>query len=55
MINPRNVDTDYDNIRISVDGRVIEKMGEIKLLGVQIDDKLNFTSHVSELKGHSKS
>ena len=49
MINPRNVDTDYDNIRISVDGRVIEKMGEIKLLGVQIYDKLNFTSRISEL------
>ena len=38
IINPRNVDADNDNQRISVDGHVIERMGEIKLLGVQIDD-----------------
>ena len=49
IINPRNVDTDNDNQHISVDGHVIDRMGEIKLLEVQIDDKLNFTSHISEL------
>ena len=43
IINPRNVDTDNDNQRIFVDGHVIERMGGMKLLGVQIDDKLNFT------------
>ena len=48
-INPRNVDTDNDNQDVSVDGHAIERMGEIKLLGVQIDEKLNFTSHISEL------
>ena len=49
IINPRNVDTDNDNQHISVDGHVIERIGEIKLLGVQIDDKLDFTSHIREL------
>ena len=50
-INPRNVDTDNVKQDISVDGHEIERMGEIKLLGVQIDEKLNFTSHsfISEL------
>ena len=42
-------DTDNDNQDISVDGHAIERMGEIKLLGVQIDEKLSFTSHISEL------
>ena len=28
IINPRNVDTDNDNQRISVDGHVIEKWGK---------------------------
>ena len=43
------VETDNDNQDISVDGHAIERMGEIKLLGVQIDEKLNFTSHKGEL------
>lgn len=34
------VETDNDNQDISVDGHAIERMGEIKLLGVQIDEKL---------------
>ena len=48
-INLRNVDIDNDNQDISVDGYVVERLEEIKLLGVQIDEKLNFTSHISEL------
>ena len=48
-INPTNVDTERDNQDISIDGHAIERMGEIKLLGVQIDEKLNSTSHISEL------
>ena len=49
IINSRNVDTDNENQSISVDGHVIERMGTIKLLGIQIDDKLNFASRISEL------
>ena len=49
IINTRNVDTDNDNHDISVDGHAIERMGEIKLLGVQIYEKLSFTGHISEL------
>ena len=49
-INPRNIDIDNDNQDVSVDRHAIERMGEIKLLAVQIDEKLNFTSHIySEL------
>ena len=44
-INPRNAHSNIDNEDISVDGHVIERMGEIKLLGLQIHEKLNFTSH----------
>ena len=36
-INPRNVDTENNNQDISVDGHAIERKGEIKPLGVQID------------------
>ena len=46
-INPRNVDTDNDNQDISVDGHAIERMGGIKLLGVQID--VSLAGHISEL------
>ena len=38
-----------DNQDISVDAHAIERIGPIKLLGVQIDEKLNSTSHISEL------
>ena len=48
-INPRNVDTDNDNQDISIAGHAIKRMEEIKLLGVQIDEKLSFTGHISEL------
>ena len=34
---------------IPVHGHAVERMGEIKLLVVQIDEKMNFTSHISEL------
>ena len=45
IIKPRNVDADEANQWISVDGHVIERIGEKKLLGVQIDDKLNHPSY----------
>ena len=32
-----------------VDGIDINKLEQIKLLGVHIDDNLNFTEHISEL------
>ena len=38
-----------DNQDISIDGHAIERMGEIKLLGVQINEKLSFAGHISEL------
>lgn len=41
-INPRNVDKDNDNQSFSVDGHTIKRMGEIRLLGVQIDEKIEF-------------
>ena len=48
-INPRNVHTDNDNQDISVAGHAIERMGKIKLIGVQINEKLSFTGHIREL------
>ena len=49
IINPRNVDTVNDDEDIFLDGQAISRMGRIKLLGIQIDENLNFTSHISEL------
>ena len=43
------VNTESDNQSSSVEGQVIERTGEIRLLGVQIDDKRNCTGHISEL------
>ena len=45
------VETDNDNQDISVDGHAIERMGEIKLLGVQIDEKRELCTKTSQKVG----
>ena len=49
IINPRNVDTVNDDEDIFLDGQAISRMERITLLGIQIDENLNFTIHISEL------
>ena len=48
-INPRKIDGYASNAVRSADGLPIDKSGDIKLLGVHIDDDLNFKKHMSEL------
>ncbi len=39
-----------DNIEIKIGGNIIERVSEIKYLGVIIDDKLNFLKHLQYVK-----
>ena len=48
-INPRKIDGDESDAVRSADGLPIDKSEVIKLLGVHIDDDLNFKKHISEL------
>ena len=45
-INPRNIDSDKQT---EIEDQIIANTSQIKLLGVEIDDKLNFTSHISNI------
>ena len=46
MINPHN---DDDRTSLTIDVQVIERCGDISLLGVNIDEHLVFIKHISEL------
>ena len=48
-INPRKIDGDTSDTVLSLDGLPIDKSEDIKLLGVHIDDDLDFKKHISEL------
>ena len=48
-INPRNVDTSQQNKDIFLNGKVVKNNDQIELLGVKVDDNLNFSNHISEL------
>ena len=47
-INPRNIDADNKSNVLIIDDHKINKTEHIKLLGVYIDESLNFTKHISE-------
>ena len=38
-----------DGLMINVENTIISSNGRIKVLGVKIDDKLNFTEHISDV------
>ena len=46
-INPRNIDPDKQTEALQIEDQNITS--QIKLLGVEIDDKLYFTSHISNI------
>ena len=48
-INPPKIDGDTSDAVLSLDGLPIDKSEDIKLLGVHIDDDLDFKKHISEL------
>ena len=37
------------NTNFQVDNQVIKSVSSVELLGIQIDDKLNFNLHISEI------
>ncbi|CAB3983664.1 Hypothetical predicted protein [Paramuricea clavata] len=43
------VNKDYKNIEIQIDVQIIINTNHIRLLGVDIDESINFTYHISEL------
>ena len=46
-INPRNIDSDKQTEALQIEDQIITNTSQIKLLGVEIDDKLSFTNHIS--------
>lgn len=47
--NPKNNQTEEEKINFSVDGTLIEPSTTCKLLGVHIDERLNFNNHVASI------
>ena len=41
--------SDNTNQRITVDDQQIKVMSSVKLLGLQLDDKVNFNQHISNI------
>ena len=48
-INPRNIDSDKQTEVLQIEDQIICNASQIKLLGVEVDDKLNFTNHISTI------
>ena len=48
-INPRKLDKEKSDITLNIHDLNIVKAKQIKLLGVTIDDDLNFTEHIKEI------
>ena len=48
-INPRNIDPGKQTEALQIEDQIITNTSQIKLLGVEIDDKLYFTSHISNI------
>ena len=38
-----------DNIEVKLDNEILEKVNVFKYLGIDIDDKLGFNSHITQL------
>ena len=49
IINPRNLPSERTDAVIRIDGQDIKETGTVRLLGVNIDDRLNFSGHISEV------
>ena len=52
VMGPRNKE---NTMNIDISGNIIEQSTSIKLLGIEVDEQLNFNKHISELcKGTSR-
>ena len=41
--------SDLTNTKFQIDNQVIKSVSSVELLGIQIDDKLNFNLHISKI------
>ena len=48
-INPRNIDAANSDKALNIENQEIKKTEQIKLLGVCVDENLNFSGHISDL------
>lgn len=46
--NPRNINSDKQTEALKIEDQII--ITQTKLLGVEIDDKLNFTNHIGNIR-----
>ena len=46
--DPRNINSDKQTEALQIEGQIITT--QTKLVGVEIDDKLNFSSHISNIR-----
>ena len=53
IINPRDIDADNKDVILRIDDLDVIRTGQMKLLGVYIDENLDFTSHISQLSTKS--
>ena len=49
VINPRNLNISAGGLDIKIESKVIENVNKIKLLGVNVDENMNFAVHISEM------
>ena len=55
-IDARNMNTSQQNQDISLNGQVVKNKNQLELFGVNVDDSLNFSNHISEVcEGEQKS
>lgn len=47
--NLRNIHSNKQTVALQIEDQIITNASQIKLLGVEIDDKLNFTNHISNI------
>lgn len=48
-INPGNINSDKQTEALQSEDQIITNASQIELLGVEIDGKLNFTNHISNM------
>lgn len=52
-IYPRNIDSDKQTEALQTEDQFLTNTPQIKLLGIEKDDKINFTNHISNVSYES--
>ena len=48
-VNPRNIDSNKQTVALQIEDQIITNALQIKLPGVEINDKLDFTNRISNI------